>query len=100
MDYRTTAAHKFRILEFRRLEFKQYDIILTKEHSVLAKSKSSFEGENIQTQYSVLGCSIDICFHDNKLTIVIDENRHRDRNIDHEIKRQKVIEQKLSCESV
>ena len=50
MDYRTTAAHKFRILEFRRLEFKQYDIILTKEHSVLAKSKSSFEGENIQTQ--------------------------------------------------
>ena len=48
----------------------------------------------------MLGCSIDICFHDNKLTIVIDENRHRDRNIDHEIKRQKVIEQKLSCESV
>ena len=31
MDYRTTSAHNFRT----RLEFKQYDVFLTKEQSVL-----------------------------------------------------------------
>ena len=41
MDCRTTAAHKVRT----RLEFKQYDVILTKEQSVLTKMKISFEGE-------------------------------------------------------
>ena len=45
MDCRTTAAHNFRT----RLRFKQYNIILTKEQSVLIKIMSSFEGENIQT---------------------------------------------------
>ena len=36
-------------------------------------------------------------FHDYKLTIKIDENRHRDRNIDYKIKRQEAIEQKVGC---
>ena len=31
MDFRTTPAHKFRT----RLGFKQYDVILTKEKSIL-----------------------------------------------------------------
>ena len=50
MDCRTTAAHKFRT----KLGFREY-VILTKEQSVLTKIMSSFEGENIQTQYNVLG---------------------------------------------
>ena len=33
MDCRTTSAHKFKI----RLGFKQYNVILTKEQSVLTK---------------------------------------------------------------
>ena len=56
MDCRATAAHKFRI----RLEFKQYDIILIKEQSVLTKIKNSFKGENMKTQYSVLGYKISL----------------------------------------
>ena len=36
MDCRTTSAHKFRT----RLGFKQYDVILTKEQSVLTKIMS------------------------------------------------------------
>ena len=49
MDCRTTAAHKVRT----RLEFKQYDVILTKEQSVLTKMKISFEGEkHANTIYS------------------------------------------------
>ena len=45
MDCKTTSAHKFR----RRLGFKQYDLILTKEKPVLIKIMSSFERENMQT---------------------------------------------------
>ena len=46
MDCRTTAVSKFRT----RLGFKQYDLILTKEESVLTKIKTSLEGENMHTQ--------------------------------------------------
>ena len=43
VDCWTTAAHKFRTIQ----------CILPKEQSVLMKIKSLFEGESIQTQYSV-----------------------------------------------
>ena len=55
---------------------------------------SSFEGKNMQTQY-ILGYRIDLYFHDYKLPVEIDENRHSDGNIDYKIKRQKAIEQEL-----
>ena len=57
----------------------------------------SFEVENIQTQYKVLSYRIELYFHDYKLAIETDENMHSDRNTDYEIKRQKAIEQELSC---
>ena len=56
---------------------------------MLAKIKSPFEGENMQTQHNVLGYKIDICFHDHKIVIIIDENVHINRNIDFELKRKK-----------
>ena len=65
-----TLAHKFRT----RLEFKQYDVTLTKEQSVPTRIMSSFEGENMQGQYNVLGYKIDLYFHDNKLATEIDQN--------------------------
>ena len=49
---------------------------------------SSFELENMQTQY-VLGYRIDLYFHDYKLAVENDENGHSSRNIDQKIKRQK-----------
>ena len=58
-DFRTTSAHRFRT----RLEFEQSDVILTKGKSVLTKIMSSFEGENMLTQYNVLGYRIDLYFH-------------------------------------
>ena len=73
MDCRTTSAHKFRT----RLGFKQYDVVLTKEQSVLTKIRSSFEGENMQTKYNVLSYRIDLYFHDYKLAIDIDENDYK-----------------------
>ena len=51
----------------------------------------------MQAQYNVLGWSIDLHFHNCKLAIEIAQNRHSDRNIDCEIKRQKAMEQKLGC---
>ena len=96
MDCRRTAVHKFRT----RLGFKQYDIILTKEQSVLTKIMSSFEEENMQTQYNVLGYWINLYFHDYKLAIENDENGNSDINIDYKIKRQKAIGQELSCKFI
>ena len=51
----------------------------------------------MQTKYNVLRYRIDLSFHDYELAIEIDENGHSNRNIDNEIKRQKPIEQELSC---
>ena len=42
----------------------------------------AFQGENMQTQYSVLGYKIAFYFHDYKLAIEVDEKSHKDRNID------------------
>ena len=54
----------------------------------------------MQTQYNVLGYKIDLYFRDYKFAIEIDENRHSNRNIDYEIKRQNVIEQELGVSSL
>ena len=85
MDCRTTLAHKFRTT----IGFKQCNVILTKGVSVLTKIMNSFEEENMKTQYKVFSYRTDLYFHDYKLPIETDEDRHRDRNIDYEIKKQK-----------
>ena len=64
---------------------------------MLQSIKDAFEGENMQTQYSVLGYKIDLYFHEYKLAIEVDELGHNDRNIDYEIQRQKAIEKELGC---
>ena len=88
-------------IEFRsKLGFNQDDMTLTKEQSVLNSVMDAFEGENMQNQYSVLGYRIDLYFHDYKHAIEVDEKGHEDRNIDHEIKRQKAIEKELGCKFI
>ena len=47
MDFKVTSAYQFKA----KLGFKQYDVISTKEQSVLTKIMSSFEVENMQTYY-------------------------------------------------
>ena len=49
MDSRTMSAHEFRT----RLRFKQCDVILTKEPSLLTKIMSSFVAENLQTSFKL-----------------------------------------------
>ena len=69
------------------LDFRKHNIMLTKEQSVLKSIMDPFEGENMQTQYSILGYKIDLYFHDYKLAVEVDKKVHKDINIDHEIKR-------------
>ena len=56
INCRSTAAHKFRT----RLVFRQHDIILTEEQPLLTKFKSSFEGKNMEAQYSMSDYRIDL----------------------------------------
>ena len=72
-------------------------MINTKEQTVISTIKDIFEGENMQTQYSVLGYRIDLYFHKYKLAIEVGELGHNDRNIDHEIQRQRALERELDC---
>ena len=96
MDCRTIPAVSFR----KKLEFNQYDPIMTQEQSVLAKIKSAFSTEEIIFQHSVLGYRIDVYFLKHKLAIEVDEQGHEDRNFKCEIKRQEAVGEKLSCKFI
>ena len=74
-----------------------HDVINTKEQTVLKAIKDVFEGQSMQTQYSVLGYKIDFYFHHYKLAVEVDELGHNDRNINYEIQRQKAIKKQLGC---
>lgn len=39
----------------------------------------------MQLQYSALGYRVDLYFHDHKIAIEIDENRHCDKNINYKM---------------
>ena len=72
-------------------------MINTKEQTVLKSIKDAFEGEDMQTQYTVIDYRIDLYFHKHKLAIETDELGHTDRNLDNEIERQKALERELDC---
>ena len=93
MVCRTDESSKFK----RKLGFTVHDVINTKEQTVISVIKDAFQGENIQTQYSVLGYKIDLYFYEYKLAIEVDELGHSDRNINDEIERQRALERELSC---
>ena len=63
MDCRTDKSCSLK----KKLMFKLYDVINPKEQTIVNSIKDTFEGENIQTQYSVLGYRIDLYFHEYKL---------------------------------
>ena len=66
-----------------------------KEQTLLKSIKDAFEGEDVQTQCSVLGSKIDLYFHNHKLAIEVDELGHADINLSNEIERQKALKKNL-----
>ena len=93
MECRTDKSCSFK----KNLGFKLHDVINTKEQKITNSIEDAYEGENMQTQYSVSGYSIDLYFHEYKLAIEVDELGHADRNINNEIERQKALEKELNC---
>ena len=93
MDCRTDESCNLK----RNLGFTLHDVINTKEQTVINSIKDAFEGEDMQTQYSVLSYRIDLYFHKYKLAIEVDELGHTDRNNNSEIERQKKLERELNC---
>ena len=77
--------------------FRLHDVINTKEQTVLKSIKDEFEGEDMQTKYSVVGYRTDLYFHKHKLAIEIDELGHADRNLSNELERQKALEKEVDC---
>ena len=55
---------------------------------------------NQKTQYDVLGYKTVLYLNDYKLIIEIDEKWQSNRNIDFEIKMQKLLEQKIGCKLI
>ena len=72
MDCRTNESSNLK----RNLGFRLQDVINAKEQTVLKSIKDAFEGEDMQTQYSVLGYKIGLYFHKRKLAIKVDELGH------------------------
>ena len=93
MDCRTDKSCNLK----RNLGFKLHDVINTKEQTVINSIKDAFEGENMQTQYAVLGYRTDLYFHKCKLAIEVDELGHDDRSADYETQRQRALERELDC---
>ena len=48
-------------------------MVNTKEQTVINLIKNAFEGENMQTKYTVLNYRTDLYFHEYKLAIEVDE---------------------------
>ena len=81
----------------RNLGFRLHGVINTKEQTAINVIKDAFEGEDMQTPYSLLGYRINLYFHKHKLVIEVDELGHADRNLSDEIERQKMLEKELDC---
>ena len=92
MDCRTDESCNLK----RNLGFTLHNVINTKEQTVINSIKDAFEGENMQTQYTVLNHRIDLYFHKYKLATEIDELGHNDGNIDYEIQRHRALERELN----
>ena len=54
-----------------------------------------FEGQNMQTQYSMLSYRINLYFHNYNLSIETDENDHCDRNTVYKTETQKSLKKQL-----
>ena len=81
----------------RNLEFTLHDVINTNEQTIINSIKDAFEGEDMETQYSVLSYRIGFHFHKCKLAIEVDELGQADRNVNNEIEKQRALERELNC---
>ena len=65
MDCRTDESCNLK----KNLGFTLHDVINAKEQTIINSIKDSFEEEDMQTQYTVIGYKIDLYFHKYKLEL-------------------------------
>ena len=87
---RREKIHDFRI----KLKLKLYDVIITKEESVLTKIIQVFAREKILQQHKVLKHYIDLYFPDYQLAIEVDGKGNQDRDDRKEKERESIIKPK------
>ena len=71
-----------------------------KEASTIYTIQKVFEGISMKRQFSIGPYRIDLYFPEHKLAIECDEHDHRNRDINHEIRQQKFIEDQLNCKFI
>ena len=81
----------------KKLGCNVIDVFNTNEKSLKGAIKDAFEGENMQTQYYVLGYKYDLYFPDYKIAVEDDEFNHVDKDPEYEAKRRIEIEEELHC---
>ena len=104
MNCRVSAPKR---IEFRyEIAYKQHDIVLSKEQSVISNITNLSSNEKLLLQHSVLGYKIDLYFPKHKLAIEVQEKRHTDRDEKKKQKKKKEnereekIKEELGCEFV
>ena len=73
---------------------------MTQKQSILSKIVTLFATEEIFLQHNILGYRIDAYYSKYKLAIEVDQQGHKDINVDYEIQRQKTLEKELGCEFI
>ena len=73
---------------------------LFKELETILRVLTALKGEKMCTQYNVDGCRIDLYLPEHKLPLKCDEFGHRERDIEHEMRCQKHINEKLGCKFI
>ena len=68
-----------------------------KEADTIYTIQKVFEGISMKRQFSIGSYRIDLCFTEHKLATECDKYNHKGRGINYEIRRQKFIEDHLSC---
>ena len=71
-----------------------------KEARTIYTIQKVFEGISMKRQFSIGSYRIDLYFPEHKLAIECDEHDHKDRDFNHEIRRQKFIEHQLNCKFI
>ena len=98
LDCLVKAMRTDKVNELRKkLSCNVIDVFNNNQKSLIGAIKDAFEGENMQTQYYVLGYNIGLYFRDYKIAIDDDEFNHIDRDPECEAKRQIEIEEEHDC---
>ena len=93
MDCRAADTCNFK----RRLGFELDDVLNTKQQTIVRTTKDASEGENVQTEYYLLGYRTDLYFHGYRLAIEINEFDHCDRDTEYEKERERILKKELNC---